>query len=78
MDDAIEPIRQQPWTFNVPTDMWLAFLPASRYSIRQSWPRQERLQERLGSLAFDGRDARLAADRKNQLIQGSQCDTLMT
>ena len=28
---GIEPIYQQPWRFDVPTDMWLAFLSASGY-----------------------------------------------
>ena len=31
IDGALEPIFQRPWRFDVPTDMWLAFLSASGY-----------------------------------------------
>ena len=31
IDGGIEPIYQRPWRFEVPTDMWLAFLSASGY-----------------------------------------------
>ena len=31
IDGVLEPIHQRPWRFEVPTDMWLAFLSASGY-----------------------------------------------
>ena len=31
IDGVLEPIYQRPWRFDVPTDMWLAFLSASGY-----------------------------------------------
>lgn len=31
IDGSIQPIYQHPWRFEVPTDMWLAFLSASGY-----------------------------------------------
>ena len=31
MDGSIQPIYQDPWRFEVPTDMWLAFLSESGY-----------------------------------------------
>lgn len=31
LDEGIEPIRQSPWRFVVPTDMWLSFLAASGF-----------------------------------------------
>lgn len=31
IDGGLEPIYQRPWRFEVPTDMWLAFLSASGY-----------------------------------------------
>ena len=31
MDGSIQPIYQRPWRFEVPTDMWLAFLSESGY-----------------------------------------------
>ena len=31
IDGGIEPIYQRPWRFEVPTDMWLAFLSTSGY-----------------------------------------------
>ena len=31
IDGSIQPIYQSPWRFEVPTDMWLAFLSASGY-----------------------------------------------
>lgn len=31
IDGVLEPIHQGPWRFDVPTDMWLAFLSASGY-----------------------------------------------
>lgn len=31
INGVLEPIHQRPWPFDVPTDMWLAFLSASGY-----------------------------------------------
>ena len=31
IDGVLEPIHQRPWRFDVPTDMWLAFLSESGY-----------------------------------------------
>ena len=31
IDGSIQPIYQSPWRFEVPTDMWVAFLSASGY-----------------------------------------------